>query len=413
MSQKTKLYTFYSYKGGSGRSTTTMNTVLHLIDELGADPQNPILLVDADLESSGLTFFFHQENRFLGGRELTNFCAFDTGYIFSGAAEPKNYFDEIDLVVPSTPGFDQALAKQFSNVTELFEGVKLPLPMWDMLAYIAQKYDDFKDVTKIGGDTKILEVFDFSKFISSLRQCHNLDIPENEKIARKCKLIREFLPTAEYTDISLYFGKPKGTVRFLGVDTRQNEERVARGVAEKGIKDLCKACSRKNYKAIIFDSGAGTQSSAHIFQQLSDVIICCMRPTLQFAKGTKTAIRLYKRSYRSSAKVILLPTAVPRNDAMGVLRQNCFQEINNIVNEAPSIIDDSFCTPENALCEVDLFKWREQILGVEIVDPVEKDVEAVLEPYTSFATMPEDAKSAYQTYSKLAQKIAEYSKETL
>ena len=47
----TKCYTFYSYKGGSGRSTTAVNTVGHLIDVLGADSSHPILIVDADLES--------------------------------------------------------------------------------------------------------------------------------------------------------------------------------------------------------------------------------------------------------------------------------------------------------------------------------------------------------------------------
>lgn len=411
MSQKTKLYTFYSYKGGSGRSTTTMNTVLHLIDALGADSKHPILLVDADLESSGLTFFFRQENRFLGGKELTCFSAFDTNYIFSDVSEPKDYFEESTTLAGIPLAFDQALSKHFPNATELFSDVKLPDPMWGMLAYIAQKYDDYKDVTKKASDTTILDVFDFSKFIDSLNRCHKSEHSKEEKLAQKCKLIRDFLPTTEYTDISSYFGKPEGTVRFLGVDTRQNDERVARGVAAKAINKLRKECTKRNFKAIVFDSGAGTQSSAHIFQQMSDVIVCCMRPTLQFAKGTKTAIRLYKRSYGESTRVFLLPTAVPKNDSMDALRQNCFDEIKKIVDEAPSKIDDSFCSLETALCEVGLFKWREQILGVQNFESVSKDIENIIEPYTDVKTMPEDAKSAYEVYGKLAQKIAECSKE--
>lgn len=411
MTHKTKLYTFYSYKGGSGRSTTTMNTTLHLINELGADPEHPILIVDADLESSGLTFFFHQENRFLGGKELTNYAAFDASYIFSGSADPKNYFKASDTVISMPLNFEEALSSQFSTAAELFDGVKLSTPMWGMLTYIAQKYDDSKNVTKAATETKILDIFDFSKFIISLRQCHNSDISNEEKISKKVEIIRDFLPTTEYTDISAFFGKAKGTVRFLGVDTRQNEERIARAVADNALKSLQTACSRKNYKAIIFDSGAGTQSSAHLFQQISDVIVCCMRPTLQFAKGTKIAIRLYKNKYKASSKVILLPTAVPKNDSMETLRQNCFNEIKNIVSEAPSVIDDTFCTPETALCEVGLFKWREQILGVDNIESVNDGVQKVIQPYTSVDTMPADAKSAYDTYNKLAKKIAEFSKE--
>ena len=49
----TACYTFYSYKGGSGRTTTLLNTTKHLIDKMGASPQKPILLVDSDLESAG------------------------------------------------------------------------------------------------------------------------------------------------------------------------------------------------------------------------------------------------------------------------------------------------------------------------------------------------------------------------
>ena len=60
----TACYTFYSYKGGSGRTTTLLNTTKHLIDELGANAEKPILLVDADLESAGLTYFFNAQEKF-------------------------------------------------------------------------------------------------------------------------------------------------------------------------------------------------------------------------------------------------------------------------------------------------------------------------------------------------------------
>ena len=59
-------YTFYSYKGGSGRSTTLLNTVKCLIKDLDADPEHPILVVDADLESAGLTYYFGFQDKFKG-----------------------------------------------------------------------------------------------------------------------------------------------------------------------------------------------------------------------------------------------------------------------------------------------------------------------------------------------------------
>lgn len=48
--------TFFSYKGGAGRSTTCLNTMPFLAEECGASAQRPILLMDTDIESAGLTY---------------------------------------------------------------------------------------------------------------------------------------------------------------------------------------------------------------------------------------------------------------------------------------------------------------------------------------------------------------------
>jgi hypothetical protein len=48
---------------------------------------------------------------------------------------------------------------------------------------------------------------------------------------------------------------------------------------------------------------------------------------------------------------------------------------------------------------------------VDNIESVNDGVQKVIQPYTSVDTMPADAKSAYDTYNKLAKKIAEFSKE--
>ena len=45
--------TFFSYKGGAGRSTTCFNTVPFLVEHTDADAKHPILLMDTDIESAG------------------------------------------------------------------------------------------------------------------------------------------------------------------------------------------------------------------------------------------------------------------------------------------------------------------------------------------------------------------------
>lgn len=74
---------FHSYKGGSCRTSTCYNTLPFLIKELGASSARPLLVIDADLESQGLTYLFESEIFFrnqsfdakelFSGKNLTNY----------------------------------------------------------------------------------------------------------------------------------------------------------------------------------------------------------------------------------------------------------------------------------------------------------------------------------------------------
>ncbi|MBE6630415.1 MAG: hypothetical protein E7624_06165 [Ruminococcaceae bacterium] len=408
--EDTKCYTFYSYKGGSGRSTTAMNTVYHLISELDAGPANPILVVDVDLESAGLTFYFNQEGRFMSDAELGD-AAFDTTCILGGQTNPKNHFKEGRLLSPISESVVREFERGgFKNIEALFKGVMLPEAKWTLLDKIAAAYAESQDASS-DRSKKLAELFDVSKFISRLDAIKDKDAEEKKRV------VIDFLPTFEYTDISRYFGQMPGTVRFLGVDTIQNKERIARGFGATHINELKDVCSRNNYKAIVFDSGAGTQSSADMLHSISDVLVYCMRPTTQFAKGTKAAIRINKEKIiESNARVILLPTAVSQDDEGGVLSKDCFNAIAQVAKEA-NFIDATFCAADRALCEVGLFKWREQILGVDYdpaadnknLSPMPAHVRAVMRKYGDTETLPPDAKKAYSTYEALAKKIVELS----
>ena len=104
----TKCYTFYSYKGGSGRSTTSINTVKHLIDELGACKDHPILLVDSDLESAGLTYFFECEKKFTGRMPFP----LHTTHLFSAASSALKGDNGDRLFGTEDPDARSPVAKQ-------------------------------------------------------------------------------------------------------------------------------------------------------------------------------------------------------------------------------------------------------------------------------------------------------------
>ena len=58
----------YSFKGGAGRTETTANLTPFLAKRLGATPENPLRLMDFDLDSAGLTMMLDLQNEFQESR---------------------------------------------------------------------------------------------------------------------------------------------------------------------------------------------------------------------------------------------------------------------------------------------------------------------------------------------------------
>ncbi len=56
--------TFFSYKGGAGRSTTCLNTLPLLAIECEANENKPLLLLDTDIESAGMTYLLDAADKF-------------------------------------------------------------------------------------------------------------------------------------------------------------------------------------------------------------------------------------------------------------------------------------------------------------------------------------------------------------
>ena len=64
MSTDPKIVSLYSFKGGAGRTVCTANLIGALAKEVGASPERPVLLMDMDLDSAGLTIFLDQLHTF-------------------------------------------------------------------------------------------------------------------------------------------------------------------------------------------------------------------------------------------------------------------------------------------------------------------------------------------------------------
>ena len=82
-----KTITFYSYKGGAGRSSTTLNTLPYLVEAMDASASSPIILLDMDLDSAGMTYLLDLDVHFKGSYDVKSFLMCEENW--SDAATPN------------------------------------------------------------------------------------------------------------------------------------------------------------------------------------------------------------------------------------------------------------------------------------------------------------------------------------
>jgi MinD-like ATPase involved in chromosome partitioning or flagellar assembly len=115
---------FYSYKGGAGRSTTLWNTIERLVDLMPPTAQNPFVIVDTDIESAGSTFLYKADEDFFRDEEYLSvqtrmICGSDTNYTDPSDAVKKSFFKSMRPI-----GTFFGLPKSEENAV-LFIGVNL------------------------------------------------------------------------------------------------------------------------------------------------------------------------------------------------------------------------------------------------------------------------------------------------
>ncbi len=280
---------FHSYKGGACRTSTCYNTLPFLVEELEATPDRPLLVIDADLESQGLTYLFETENIF---------------------RNQKQY-----------------------NAKDLFSGT----PM--------RNYRE---------------------------QC----VPVGEKV-----------------------GVENESIYFLGINDKM------KFVAQNSGGQLQVALGylfNEDFAGIIFDTASGDQLSASASNRMSDVIVCCMRPTKQFRIGTfsflsRIGSEWVKEGDEQVRKVIVLPTAVPR--AATVIdgkdqHEDSLSAIEQLSDRIDFEICEKFLKPDcYGIPEVARFKWKEDVLY-----RLDKD---------NLLNYENDAREALGRYQDLAKTIVE------
>lgn len=216
-----KTLSFFSYKGGSGRSTLLYNILPILADLniLNASSQHPIVVVDMDVDSAGITFLTNAQN------EVTDIRSVQ-GLLHNGI--PKG-----------------------NSAAELGERL-------------------------------------FGEYFCSIGNACGLY--DNDAI--------RLLPAKE--------GKAIGAGKSNNYDNDSGTSSV--------LEKLAEVCEKIGCPALILDSAVGDQLFAQWSLRLSEIIVTCMRPTMQFREGTLRFFERFDRLY-AAKRIIVVPNTVPLEPA--------------------------------------------------------------------------------------------------
>ena len=375
-----KVIAFYSYKGGSGRTVVTANLVPLLVKELGATKENPILVIDMDMDSAGLTHVFKQYHRFEESNWVTsNLLKKDIGNeILLGHKDTKKIFFNKD------------------------DTQKLSADIIEKLKDTGLKDNSLKLLSEIELRESIIEGFKkkIHEDINLLRIKLNDAKTKDEMI----EFIEKNLPAFGMVEIPPeILGKdiPRGSVRFIG-SKQVSKDSIIEGDGIGKLEDLYLHCERENYSAMIIDSASGRQPSANIVHNISTdkVIIYCLRLSEQFREGTNLQLEYFinsEKGVEGITDIIILPVAIPKSDykdeTLRKFKENALHYLRSKFNELfkkaenkekqVNILNDFI---ENGIPEVESFKWHERILY-------------------NIKDLQEDENKALEVFKQLAKKI--------
>lgn len=391
-----KIISFYSYKGGAGRTTCAANFIYHYAVENGISESNPIVIIDMDVDSAGMTSF-------LGQSEKTNSSKWNIIDMIIGNVDIK-YIKNIDTFL--NLDVDEPLSQTLLSFFDMF---------------IKKKFKKLKetDVKKTIDNIKTIRIrTSLNEFFEDMEeQNKNLffeSLFERIKIEKDLERIPEFLdtllPASGLIDVSYYFNQPPQNILFLGAK-QISQEVINYDKGANVIKDIVRVLERHYKKGftIIIDSSSGRQPSSLIAIESSHIIVFCTRVTNQFSSGTDQQLNtLIPAINKYSKKIFLLPVAVPayytkENPLYG--RREIAQEAIKFIREKHNLkiaekknkiefIDkepDNDFFSANCINEVESFKWNEKII-------MKKDINN---------NAVQDEKNAFDAFKKLAKRILE------
>ncbi len=221
-----KTISFFSYKGGAGRSTLAYNVIPVLANEhIFPTAEAPIIVVDTDVDSCGMSYLLKAEKK-----------------------------------VTDTNCIQHLLGAPFDS----------------------QPINSIMD----------------HPFISQLIPVGNAyGYEEDEAIL--------LLPAKDNKNI--------------GKDAKNNYAENGSFSYMESLSSFLEVCDDAGIPAVIFDSSVGNTALANISNEAATIIVCVMRPTIQFVNGTRRyllGVENDEKMFSSDKHIVVVPNVIPQNDVV-------------------------------------------------------------------------------------------------
>lgn len=298
-----KVISFFSYKGGAGRSTLAYNTIPLLAKEhLHPTKEHPIIIIDTDLDSCGMS------------------------YLLNVDADVRDDCCTQDLLKNGLKSLER------------------PEFIW--------QHPNFKDLFAVGD----------------------------------------------------HFGYDKESILFLAAKDVKNVDdqgnyNDANNPFEERLRNFINLCKYYKVPAVILDAAVGNNATANATNQVSNTVVCCMRPTIQFVNGTVRFLKALEQcgSFDGHKKIIAVPNVIPQEEVVvdgkkypDYAIQRITTQFNMLKDNAP---EDSGITynldmldkKEFGIPAIKSFMWREGQLCTQ--EELNDNEQVALERYKKLAAI--------------------------
>lgn len=310
-----KTISFFSYKGGAGRSTLAYNVIPILAAEhIKPTPESPIIVVDTDVDSCGMSYLLKAEKK-----------------------------------VTETNCIQHLLGNPF--------------------------------------DSKATRTISEHPFLSQL-------IPVGNAYG--------------YEDNDAILLLPAKDNKNIGKDAKNNYAEASGFSYMESMKSFLEVCDRRfDIPAVIFDSSVGNTALANISNEAATIIVCVMRPTIQFVNGTRRyllGVENDEKMFSGDKHIVLVPNVIPQ-DKVTINDQNYPDAaISKIRNDFPDDFGDGSANEyhfdmldrdEFGIPAVGRFMWIEDALYTKPVSELNDNERLALGRYRKLAQLLDDIDAEY------------------